>query len=199
LTLFLTLSTISLLSGGVILMTPFLFYEDKYNCTKLEVPYDSYKDCLEQICKYSLHDREKFLPEQLEIHSFASKFGDYRCPEEQAQLDLIKSFFYSGQLVAFFVASIIGDLFRTKIMVVGGLAIALVGIVIASFSQIFILSAIGLFLIPVGIITSYNLTYIFITEIVIESKRQTYKILVASLFSVGALTNVLWFLIVPDY
>jgi len=82
-------------------------------------------------------------------------------------------------------------------MIVGGLGIGLVGIIIAGFSSIFALSAVGLFLIPVGIITSYNLTYIFITEIVEEGKRQTYKILVASLFSVGALTNVLWFLMIP--
>ena len=84
-------------------------------------------------------------------------------------------------------------------MVVGGLMISLVGIIIVSFVDVFWLSIIGLFIIPVGIITSYNLSYIFITEIVVEHKRQTYKIIVASVFSVGALTNVLWFLMIPDY
>lgn len=34
---------------------------------------------------------------------------------------------------------------------------------------------------------------------VVEHKRQTYKIIVASIFSVGALTNVLWFLLIPNY
>ena len=77
--------------------------------------------------------------------------------------------------------------------------ISLVGIIIVSFVDVFWLSIIGLFIIPVGIITSYNLSYIFITEIVVEHKRQTYKIIVASVFSVGALTNVLWFLMIPDY
>jgi len=57
LTLFLTLSIISLLSGGVILMTPFLFYEDKYDCSKLDTPYASYKDCLDQICQFPLEER----------------------------------------------------------------------------------------------------------------------------------------------
>ena len=32
-----------------------------------------------------------------------------------------------------------------------------------------------------------------------EKKRQVYKVVVASIFSVGALTNVLWFYLVPNY
>lgn len=84
-------------------------------------------------------------------------------------------------------------------MVIGGLIVSMVGIVIVSFSDVLWFSIIGLFIIPVGLITSYNLTYIFITEMVVENKRQKYKIIVASIFSVGALTNVLWFLMVPKY
>jgi len=83
--------------------------------------------------------------------------------------------------------------------VIGGMMVSLVGIIILSFSDVFWFSIVGLFIIPVGIITSYNLTYIFITEMVVEHKRQTYKIIVASIFSVGALTNVLWFLMIPNY
>ena len=56
-----------------------------------------------------------------------------------------------------------------------------------------------MFLLSTGISISYNLTYIFITELVEESKRQKYKIVIASIFSIGALCDVLWFFIIPNF
>jgi len=62
--LFLTLSAISLICGSVILITPFLFYEDKYDCDKLQVATDTYKQCLDIICEqYPLEARTQFFPD----------------------------------------------------------------------------------------------------------------------------------------
>jgi hypothetical protein len=65
LALFFTLTAISLLCGSVILITPFLFYEDKYNCDKLEIATDTYKQCLDLICEFPLEAREYYLPDEI--------------------------------------------------------------------------------------------------------------------------------------
>ena len=82
---------------------------------------------------------------------------------------------------------------------VGGLILTLIGLVIQVFSSEIWLGVFGMLLFTTGPIVSFNLTYIFITEMVEEKKRQVYKVVVASIFSVGALTNVLWFYLVPNY
>ena len=57
----------------------------------------------------------------------------------------------------------IGDLFRSKVLVVGGLIISLAGAILLVATKIFWLSIIGAFLVPCGVTMSYNLTYIFLT------------------------------------
>ena len=60
----------------------------------------------------------------------------------------------------------LGDFFRSKTIVVGGIATTLIGIVIATTTNVFWLSLTGIFVMPMGLIMSYNLTYIYITEMV---------------------------------
>ena len=50
-----------------------------------------------------------------------------------------------------------------------------------------------------GINTSFNLSYIYITEYVDENRRQYYKVVLASMFSIGALLDVLWFYLIPNF
>ena len=82
---------------------------------------------------------------------------------------------------------------------VGGMAVGLLGIFILVFTSSLGLGVLGLVLLTFGLIIPYNLTYIFITEMVEESRRQNYKIVVAAIFSAGGLANVLFFYLVPNF
>ena len=75
--LFVTLSMVSFYMGAVILITPFLFYEDQYDCSS----FSSKKTCFDEICKMDLEDRRQYIPEEIYIRSFSNKFGDYRCAD----------------------------------------------------------------------------------------------------------------------
>lgn len=133
------------------------------------------------------------------IYSFPAKFGNYQCPDEQNQLDIIKTIFYGGELFGFFFSSLVGDFIRAKYLLLLGLVIAIVGCILTSVSPWVWLCVIGMFLTLGGCIIAYNLTFIFMTELVEEKKRQTYKVVISSIFSVGALLNVLWFYILPNF
>jgi hypothetical protein len=71
--------------------------------------------------------------------------------------------FYSGELVGFFLSSLIGALVKVRLLMIGGLITSFLGILVVLFSDLFYLGAFGLFLIVVGTIISFNLTYIFVT------------------------------------
>lgn len=73
--LFITICMLSLMVGANHLITPFLFFQDHYVCDSLPS-----KECLDFVCSLSPPDRLPFTPSP-SIHSFANKFGDYRCPD----------------------------------------------------------------------------------------------------------------------
>jgi MFS family permease len=88
---------------------------------------------------------------------------------------------------------------RAKSLVLLGLVIGIMGMVLLTLSPWVWLCVIGMFMAMGGCIISYNLTYIFITELVEEKKRQTHKVIISAIFSVGALLNVLWFYVLPNF
>ena len=57
----------------------------------------------------------------------------------------------------------IGDLLRSKILMLTGLSIAFTGTLILAFSNLYWLSVTGMLMLTTGVILSFNLTYIFVT------------------------------------
>jgi MFS family permease len=106
---------------------------------------------------------------------------------------------YSGQLAGAFSSSLLGDILSARMMMIGGLCFAFIGTMLIALSSVLELCVVGMFLLVSGIMLAVNLTYIFVTEMVQENKRQTYKIMISSAFSCGALVNVLWFFLVPNF
>jgi hypothetical protein len=82
---------------------------------------------------------------------------------------------------------------------ISGLILGMIGIFLIIFSDVFWISSLGMSLLVMGMIAAYNLTYIFVTEMVEESNRQQYKIVIAFIFSIGAVFDVLWFFLIPNY
>ena len=101
--------------------------------------------------------------------------------------------------MGFLSVAFIGDVFRSKILVISGTVITLIGILMMTLTDIFWLSIVGIFVMPMGLIISYNLAYIFITEMVEENSRQKYKMVISSIYSVGGLLDVLMFFIAPNF
>ena len=56
-----------------------------------------------------------------------------------------------------------GDILRSKVIMVGGMAISLVGSVMIALSDILWLCVVGMVLFTIGINQSFNLSYIFLT------------------------------------
>ena len=193
--LFAILILISLFSGSITFMTPFLFYQTHYQCD----PSFSPKQCLNYVCSLPLEERAEFIPADPFITSFANRFGDYRCPNQQSELDLIKSLYYFGKLMGYLLVAFLGDFFRSKTIVVGGITTTLIGIIVATTTGVFWLSLAGLFVMPMGLIMSYNLTYIYITEMVEQKSRQKYKIIIASVYNVGGLLNVFMYFVSHNF
>ena len=81
-------------------------------------------------------------------------------------MNFIILIFYSGQLFGFFFSSLIGNMVRAKIMMVGGLFIAAAGAVLLCFSNVLELSVVGMWMMNFGLTAPFNLTFIFITEMV---------------------------------
>lgn len=118
---------------------------------------------MDVICDKTVEERRAYIPEDVYIKSFSNKYGDYRCPDEEAKLDVIILIFYSGQLLGFFFCSLVGDLIRPKVLMVAGLAISLVGVVVLGFSEIMELSVAGMWLTDFGLTIPFNLVFIFVT------------------------------------
>jgi len=154
--------------------------------------------CLSMVCTLPTDQQQQYANSP-NIYSFLVKFPIYQCPSEQNELNVIKTIFYSGQLFGFFFSSIVGDYIRAKYLLLLGLAIGVVGVILVSVSPWVWLCVTGMFLSLGGCIISYNLTFIFITELVEERKRQTHKVVLSAIFSVGALFNVLWFFVLPNF
>ena len=67
------LTIINYLAGGLFIISPYLFYQDPYECEGMS------KDaCFEQVCTLSPLERESYIPPP-SIKSIANHFGDYRC------------------------------------------------------------------------------------------------------------------------
>ena len=80
-----------------------------------------------------------------------------------------------------------------------GLVMNLVGLLKVIMSQSLIKSGFGLFFCLFGLTIANGISFVFITETVGEEKRQSYKIVLASFYSLGGLLNVLWFYIAPNF
>jgi hypothetical protein len=61
------------LCGGLMLIIPYLFYEDPYVCK------DRTEGCQEYACGFEPSKRGDFVPKKT-FSSLANQFGDFRCP-----------------------------------------------------------------------------------------------------------------------
>ena len=63
----------SYLTGGLVLITPYLFYQDPYICDGKHQ-----KECFDFVCGLDPTDRMYYIPDP-SIYTLSNKFGDFRC------------------------------------------------------------------------------------------------------------------------
>ena len=66
------------LCGGLMLIIPFLYYQDPYVCNETFPG----NNCQDYVCSLAPSARASYIP-QKSMHTLANKFGDFRCPQEK--------------------------------------------------------------------------------------------------------------------
>lgn len=63
------------LCGGLMLIIPYLFYQDPYDCSREGIS----EGCQEFVCAKPASERAAYFPSN-SFSSLANEFGDFRCP-----------------------------------------------------------------------------------------------------------------------
>jgi MFS transporter, putative metabolite:H+ symporter len=182
------------LCGGLMLIIPYLFYQDPYDCSG---KYPG-ADCQEYVCSLDASLRGDYLPAK-SFSSLANEFGDFRCSEEKLQLDSIITVMYVGTVVGFLLLTLVGDLLGRKLLISLCMLLTVVGLTIAIFCSSLAMAGAGLFLATVGIQNAYNICFFFIAETVSEEYREKASVAIQLFYGLGVLLNVLWYYWVGDW
>ena len=141
---FITLALLMIMAGiagSMPLLTPFLFYQDPYECPQETTP----KECKDWVCSHIPEERAAFIPKAL-IYSIANKYGDYRCPSEMQELTLLKTLMYSGALLGVLIMALVGGIISRKKLMMICQAICFTGLSLTVFSVSLWMAGFGMFL-----------------------------------------------------
>lgn len=186
--------TITYMAGGLTLISPFLMFQDPYDCR------DSFPgaNCKDAVCTMDPKDRSTYIPEAT-LTSLANLYGDYRCPSEQSELDLIQTFIFSGFPIGIFVLALLGGLVSKKALILGNMIITIIGMALIVASSSVIMGGAGMFCCILGLNINLHACFPFITETVSKHYRSTFSMLLSVFDTLGGLANVLWFYLLRDY
>lgn len=182
------------LCGGLLLIIPFLYYQDPYVCPD-KFPGDN---CQEYVCSFSPSERVYFIPEK-SMQTLANKFGDFRCPQEKLQIDSLITLTYVGTVVGFLLLSFVGDLLGRKRLMIICMTGVVIGLVITIFCESLVTAGIGLFIASVGVQNAFNICFYFISQTVSEDFREKASVAIQLFYGLGVLLNVLWYFWIKDW
>jgi MFS family permease len=94
---------------------------------------------------------------------------------------------------------LIGDLIGAKTLMLMGLIVNLIGVFKVVMSGSLMGAGYGMFFCLFGLTITYGVSFTFVTETVGEEKRQSYKVILSSIYSLGGVLNVLWFYLLPNF
>lgn len=164
-------AALSILTGGLMLMTPFLFFQDPYDCQ--DSPSGS--SCLDYVCSLSISNRWSYVPRPSMI-SLVNKFGDFRCASEQSQINSIITLMYGGVLCGILLLSLLGGRMGRKKLMLLNMCLGVIGIFLTALSVNVLMGGVGMFMALFGLKNSHNLCFIFIAETVQQEYRHRFSI-----------------------
>jgi MFS family permease len=176
----------SYLCTGLLLMKPFLFFEEPYLCPA-SLNLDA-QGCFDYVCTLPKDQRLSFIP-NISISSLANQLGDFRCNVEAAELSLAVSFIYANGMCAYFVLSLVGDYLGRKRQILIGLFLTSGGITLAFFSESLAMAAVGIFFALAGTQWFSSGSFFYISETVGEPSRGRYLVVVQIFFGLSCLAN----------
>ena len=187
-------STVGYLSGGFMLITPYLFYQDPYVC------HETYpgKTCFEHACSLDLQERVPFIPKRSMI-TIGNSFGDYRCPDEKLVLDSMQTLMYIGAVIGFVAMLLIGGYVGRKTLMLLCLISFIIGMIVSLFCVNLMMVGIGLCICSIGATAGYNVCFMFLTETISELYRQKLSVIIQLFYGVGVLANCLWFYAIGNW
>lgn len=151
-------SVVSYLCGGLLLVAPFLFYQDSYECP---VAYAN-MSCDEYVCSLPRSERSPFVP-AASMATLGNKFGDNRCEGEMFNINMVQTIMYSSTLLGYMVLTLIGGCFGRKSLMVFGMALCTVGLVVTIFAVDIWMAGVALFAALVGVQFCFSICFIFIS------------------------------------
>lgn len=105
--------------------TPFLFYQDPYDCSSLSPDVD----CKDYVCSLDPSQRLPYIPTPT-INSLANDLGDHRCPSQRSNIDNIIAAMFFGIVLGYFLQTLFGELFSRKMLMLINFTCYLIGIII---------------------------------------------------------------------
>ena len=183
------------ISGGLMLMPSFLFFQDSYTCKDQLTA----KACLDFVCSLDPPQRAEYLPQPPSILSVVNKFRDYHCEPEKAEVTAVQTVAYGGAILCVIFLTAMGDRIGRKYLTFINLIVLIVGVVLIILCQDMWMAGAGLFLGIFGAKNKCYLTLMFTVEIVHEGQRAFLMIVVSVFFSISGLTNVLCFFLLESF
>lgn len=150
---------IGYLCGGLMLIIPFLFYQDPYECKETVIG----STCFDYVCNLDPSERAAYIPPKT-MYTLANEFGDYRCSNEKLALDSIITLMYVGAVVGYVLMTLVGDLVGRKSLLSICMCATVIGMGITIFCVNITMAGVGLFLATVGIQNAFNICFYFIAE-----------------------------------
>jgi hypothetical protein len=111
------------LCGELLFSTPFLFFQDNYNCSGLSPDIN----CKEYVCSLDVSERAKYFPDAT-IKSLAGELGDYRCDDVKETLDNIIAIMFFGIAFGYLLLTLFGELVGKKMLMLINLGCYIVGV-----------------------------------------------------------------------
>lgn len=133
------------------------------------------------------------------MNTLPDKFGDYRCPEEQGNIDLAVLLMYASSLVAYLLLAVFGDYLGRKRIMQIGLILTLGGILGCIFSPLLILAAVGMLISCWGCEWIYTIGLLFISQTIGQKYRQQCLVLAQAFYGVGHLANAGFYYFLRDF
>ena len=182
-------------AGQYTTITPFLFYQDQYQCNTIP---QGFASCLDYVCSLSLDERKWYLPAP-SMHTLANKFGDYHCSDSSSIINTLILIMFAGMIVAYLFMSIFGDYFGRKTFIIAGLPISIIGILMAILVKNIYLASVGLLIGSFGTQIIFNICFTIISQIVVEEKRESCLVVFQVFYSLGQLTDTGFYFWLRDW
>lgn len=97
------------------------------------------------------------------MSTLANDYGDYRCQDGKAELNLIQTLMYSSSVLGYLLMTLLGGVVGRKMLMLGSLFVTLIGLLVTLFCVNIVMAGVGMFISYVGIQNCFNICFYFLS------------------------------------